>query len=156
MLYEHVCRAVVWKLSFYIVWFQFSLHRVCCAGLAVLHVGNRSPVHVCQHTHTKMIRYYSWGYSSGLWCSPEGSTRIDVCINQGSKWYFFCAVHCDTIMWHTPTNAHFSNILIQFLVSSAYFNHHVFIIRKTICTCIFMVCFLFIYVSSLPPVRLLT
>jgi len=29
------------------------------------------------------------------------------------------------------------NVLIKFLVSSTCFEHHVFIIRKTICTCIF-------------------
>jgi len=41
------------------------------------------------------------------------------------------------------------NVLIEFLMSSTYFEHHVFIIRKTICICNFMVCFSCIYVSSL-------
>ena len=39
-------------------------------------------------------------------------------------------------------------VSIQFLVSSAGFEHHVFIIRKTICTCNY-VCFSFIYVRSI-------
>jgi len=40
------------------------------------------------------------------------------------------------------------NFLIQFLASSTCFEHHVFIIRKTVCTSIFcMVCFSCIYVS---------
>jgi len=30
------------------------------------------------------------------------------------------------------------NVLIKFLVSSTCFEHHAFIIRKTICTCIFL------------------
>jgi len=30
------------------------------------------------------------------------------------------------------------NVLIQILVSSACFEHHVFIIKKTICTCTFV------------------
>ena len=33
--------------------------------------------------------------------------------------------------------AHFLNVLIQVFVSSTCFEHHVFIIRKTICTCSF-------------------
>jgi len=41
------------------------------------------------------------------------------------------------------------NGLIQFLVSSTYFEHHVFSIRKTMYIRIFMVCFSCIYVSSL-------
>jgi len=57
------------------------------------------------------------------------------------------------------------NVLIQFLVSSTYFKHHMFIMRKASCTYSFcMACFSYIYVSILaggrmhilPPARLLT
>jgi len=47
------------------------------------------------------------------------------------------------------------NVLIQFIVSSIRFEHHVFVIRKAICTCGFvMVCFSCIYASSLAGVRM--
>jgi len=45
-------------------------------------------------------------------------------------------------------------VSIQFLVSSSCFEHHVFIIRNTICTFGFMVCFSCTYVSSLADGRM--
>jgi len=39
------------------------------------------------------------------------------------------------------------NVLMQFVLSSTCFEHHVFIIRKAICTCSFYGMFLCIYVS---------
>jgi len=54
-------------------------------------------------------------------------------------------------------NAHFFkiNVLIQFFVFSTCFEHHVFIIRKTIRTCSFyMLCFSRVYVSSLAGGRM--
>ena len=52
----------------------------------------------------------------------------------------FCTLHCDTNMYRKPTKCtRFQiNVLIQFSVSSTCFEHHVFIIRKTICTCSFL------------------
>ena len=39
------------------------------------------------------------------------------------------------------------NVLIQFLASSSCFDHHVFIIKKTICTCSF-VWYVFLYICK--------
>jgi len=38
------------------------------------------------------------------------------------------------------------NVLTQFLVSSTCFEHQVFIIRKTICTCSFLWCFFYAFI----------
>jgi hypothetical protein len=48
------------------------------------------------------------------------------------------------------------NVFVQFLVSSACFEHNVFIIRKTVCTCSFVccVCLSCVYVSSLADGRM--
>jgi len=62
----------------------------------------------------------------------------------------YCALWYNYVILTNKMHTFWINVLIQFFMSSVCFEHHVFIIRKTILYMqFFMVCFLCLYVSSL-------
>ena len=70
-----------------------------------------------------------------------------LCFLYRALWYHY-------VMYTNKMRTFYINVLINFFVSSTCFEHHVFIIRKTICVCIFNICFSCVYLSSLAGGRM--